>query len=252
MIPRFAVVPADVVLDGELTLHQLRVLMVLALHADRDRSSFPSQGRIAELVGSSRPRVNVTLQELEARGYLRSGRRHRSDGSETSKTYEVIFDLGLSQSDTGVYPPDDTGGVSPSRYTVNRPSNRPPSIYRSDQFDQFWSEYPLKVKKLEAQRVFKQLVKSGTATAEVLIDGARRYRASTSKKDRQYLQGPPAWLRAGRWMDEAPGYESARSVSPEALATSKERARAAKARIEATEAAMSAERKARWNENPAP
>ena len=245
MIPRFAVVPADVVLDGELTLHQLRVLMVLALHADRDRSSFPSQKRIAELVGSSRPRVNVTLQELEARGYLRSGRRHRSDGSETSKTYEVIFDLGLSQSDTGVYPLDDTGGVSPRRYTCNRPSNRPPSIYRSDQFNQFWAEYPLKSKKLEAERVFKQLVKSGTATAEAIIDGARRYRASTSKKEAQYIQGPPAWLRAGRWMDEGPGEETTRRSSPEDVA-------AAKARIEATEARMSAERKARWDENSSP
>ena len=244
MIPRFAVVPADVVLDGDLTLHQLRVLMVLALHADRDRSSFPSQRRIAELVGSSRSRVNATLQELEAEGYVRSGRRHRSDGSETSKTYEVIFDLGLSQSETGVYHPDETGGVSPRRDTINRPLEQTTSIYRSDQFNQFWAEYPLKSKKLEAERVFKQLVKSGTATAEVIIDGARRYRAATSKKDRQYVQGPPAWLRAGRWMDEGLNEGTTKRASPEDIA-------AAKARIEATEARMSAERKARWNENPA-
>lgn len=62
----------------------------------------------------------------------------------------------------------------------------------------WWQEYPNKVDKLDAQR--KYAIARRKITAEVLLDGVRRYAA---KRDDRPWKSPGTWLHKGCWEDAA-------------------------------------------------
>lgn len=68
-----------------------------------------------------------------------------------------------------------------------------------DDFDAFWSVYPLKAAKETARRAFAKAAKK--APVEVLIDGARRYRDDPNRVA-QFTKHPATWLNGGCWDDE--------------------------------------------------
>jgi uncharacterized protein YdaU (DUF1376 family) len=73
-------------------------------------------------------------------------------------------------------------------------------VSASEEFDGWWQECPRKVGKDAAAR--KYLIARRQADAETLLAGMRRYRASVSDKEPQYIVHPAAWLHQGRWKDE--------------------------------------------------
>jgi len=83
------------------------------------------------------------------------------------------------------------------------PSATAPTLVKDDDsaFDEWWKVYPRKVAKQDARKAYRAARK--TASAERLLDGARRYRADTTRQD-QFTAYPASWLNAGRWDDEGP------------------------------------------------
>lgn len=68
------------------------------------------------------------------------------------------------------------------------------------EFELFWEKFPNKKKKVEAQRVFERLVKSGTP-AQVIIDGIKG-NARLEREEKRFRPYPTTWLNDGGWMDE--------------------------------------------------
>jgi hypothetical protein len=67
-------------------------------------------------------------------------------------------------------------------------------------FGEFWTAYPKKVGKLDAERAFaKALQRAG---ADELIAGARRYAGERSGQDQKFTKHPATWLNKGCWGDE--------------------------------------------------
>lgn len=75
-------------------------------------------------------------------------------------------------------------------------------------FDQFWSIYPNRVGKREAEKAFLKAI--GRADIETILSGLRRYAAKTD--DRPWCN-PATWLNQDRW-DDAPA-----AVVPQPRAT---------------------------------
>ena len=69
-------------------------------------------------------------------------------------------------------------------------------------FAEFWTAYPRKVGKLDAERAWDTAIRRGADPAEI-IAAAELYARAKSGEDPQYTKHPGPWLRAGRWMDEA-------------------------------------------------
>lgn len=72
-----------------------------------------------------------------------------------------------------------------------------------DDFEEFWSLYPRKVAKPNAQKAYLKSRKKG-ATHEEIIDGLRKYIASVAGKDPTYIAHGASWLNAERWKDVIP------------------------------------------------
>lgn len=66
------------------------------------------------------------------------------------------------------------------------------------EFEQFWSVYPRRVAKLDAQRAFVKARK--VASLDVILAGVERYIAD--KPAYADWCHPATWLNRGRWMDE--------------------------------------------------
>ena len=128
----FAVIPyrAIVSLSGT----ELRFLAALAVHADENRTCFPSQGRLAAMLGVSRQRVSKVLKDLEQKGFVDSQRSKRCwDGAEDRKIYQILFDQPPTPATPEVAPPA-TSEVAPPATPEVAPINRPPEqTNRTDQ-----------------------------------------------------------------------------------------------------------------------
>lgn len=76
-------------------------------------------------------------------------------------------------------------------------------------FDQFWSIYPNRVGKRDAEKSFSRALKR--ADLETILDGLRRYVAKTD--DRPWCN-PATWLNQDRWDDAPADAPQPRSTAP--------------------------------------
>ena len=79
-------------------------------------------------------------------------------------------------------------------------------------FDRFYSLYPRKVGRLDAENAWRQMTAKYDATA--IIEGAKKFAAwcVSEGKEVRYIPHPATWLRGGRWMDG----ELQETIKPEA------------------------------------
>ena len=73
----------------------------------------------------------------------------------------------------------------------------------AEEFDSFWSLYPKKRGKRDAQKAWKQTAKD-RPSPEVLLSAVRAQAKSHqwSRDGGQFIPHPATWLRAGSWDDE--------------------------------------------------
>jgi hypothetical protein len=65
-------------------------------------------------------------------------------------------------------------------------------------FDKFWSEYPRKIKKKDASKIYSKIIK--TTPHETIMNGLHRYKSG--KPDYADWQHPTTWLNGEGWNDE--------------------------------------------------
>jgi hypothetical protein len=69
-------------------------------------------------------------------------------------------------------------------------------------FDIWWDQYPKKIAKKAARKVYGRIISKGEASSEELLTGAMRYAAAQTGKDPRYVKGPDGWLNGARWTDK--------------------------------------------------
>ena len=69
----------------------------------------------------------------------------------------------------------------------------------SNKFDEFWSIYPRKVGKRDAENAYKRALK--LVTSEEILEGAKRYATDPNRVD-QFTAHPATWLNRGSWADQ--------------------------------------------------
>lgn len=72
------------------------------------------------------------------------------------------------------------------------------------QFETWWSEYPNKKSKQDAQRIFEKLLAAQRVSFDELLAGAKAYaeHCRQEKTDPHYIKHPSTWLNQGCWADE--------------------------------------------------
>lgn len=77
-----------------------------------------------------------------------------------------------------------------------------------DRFTDFWSAYPKKVAKVDAERAWKKLKPSEGLASRIINDVDHRKNGSDWIKDNgRYIPYPATYLNQHRWEDEEPNHE---------------------------------------------
>ena len=86
---RYARIQLRAVTEPGLTLTDLRVLIVIAWHANEERLAWPSLTTIATLARTTEHKVTVSTKELETKRLLRKHRRRAKHG--WANVYEILL-----------------------------------------------------------------------------------------------------------------------------------------------------------------
>jgi hypothetical protein len=70
-------------------------------------------------------------------------------------------------------------------------------------FDQWYSFYPRKIARGQAQKAYEQAIKKGYSPEDLLV-GCQAFAAMirNEKTAQEFIPYPATWLRAERWLDE--------------------------------------------------
>lgn len=194
------------------------VLLVLANYADEGGCAYPSHRRLADETGLSDRTILTVMKTLEARGLLFRKERRRPDGSRSSDLITLTMG-GETISPRGendcaeVGKPFRGGGEVVSPLTTFEPSSNhqeEPSTERAlvraarnDGFERFWSAYPSKVGKRDAEKAYAKAVKRIDSPDPPGVMLAAIERAAQGRRWLEgYIPNPATWLNQDRWEDQ--------------------------------------------------
>lgn len=209
MTEGFAAIPNWMIRDANVSRRAIVVYGALASRAGRG-GIYPSQAQIAEDARCDERTVRRALKELEDLGVLERVRRVSSMGYRQSDGY-VLHPNGRPGSDEESMRSEVSARDDAYRTLVSAPTGQnaqvtplieeePLKKNPEDAFEEFWSVYPRHVAKAAARTKFKVALKS--ASAETIIDGARRFASDPNLPEMQFVPHPTTWLNQGRWDDD--------------------------------------------------
>ena len=79
-------------------------------------------------------------------------------------------------------------------------------------FESFYRQYPRKVGRVAAHRVWVRVTRATPAVA--IIAGLERQLEALRRRERQFIPHPATWLNQGRWQDEDLPDEALAALSP--------------------------------------
>lgn len=215
---RYSVIPGAAASDLRLSGLHFRILAHLGRFNQKKGWCRLSQAGLADMFEVRRQSVNKCVGELVGWGYI--DRQSQEETGESFCLYRTILDQGGVSGETDTPPEKRTRGVSgiadtsvasgrtpvsPPRTQKNEHIEHIEEVSSVNAFEEFWTAYPRKTSKGKAREAWASALEAG-ATAEQMIDGARRY--AGSKPDPQYTKHPTTWLNQECWHDEYAGRRS--------------------------------------------
>lgn len=193
-------------LDHGLSGKAIHLWLVLRKHGDESRTSFPGRGRLAEILGVSKPTITRLVDELAGHGALCFKQRMSEYGDYSSNEYHIHW----IENDKCRWFTDGLGGTSVDHPSTPVDQGGPPvmSIKRltkrdllkeESSFDEFWSVYPKRVARKKALQSWLVALKENDP--QMLINAARSYR-DDPKRLPEFTLHPTTWLNQERWLDE--------------------------------------------------
>lgn len=196
-MPNLSIIPAQAVMDRDLTHTQLRVLCAIGIHTNKlGGGVWTSLNTLADEAGVSRKTVQRSCEELVARGYLRITER-----PGTTNLYEVVLDPGHPD-DSGVRssgrPATQVIAVTPKRPKLTTPHNELVGLV-----DALKAVYPKRPEEPPFPALLKavDVVLKAGATPAQLTRAADRYatHCQLNHTEPQYVKSLVRFLTDGVW-----------------------------------------------------
>ena len=184
------------------------VLYWLADHHNGETNKcFPSLTRLAECCEMDKTTVIRHIDFLMVHGYVRKKKEVRKDGGYTSNSYILNLAEPKSQNTTspsGKMQPPLVAKHDTNQGSSNLGSNEVVFVRSIDEvidfFKEFWSLYPRKIGKAQAEKVFaKALTK---IEGDELLQKVELFSEVCKGKDQKFIPHAATWLNQERWNDE--------------------------------------------------
>lgn len=133
--------------------------------------------------------------------------------SDNKRTIITLLNWGIYQNNEKK---EDNGTTSEGQ---QKDTNQPLSIKHKEETDMsflhFWSAYPKKESKIDAEKAWKKLNPPKDLLEKILLSVERsKLSASWMKENGQYIPLPATWLRGRRWEDEVKEFPTPKQPGP--------------------------------------
>ena len=199
---RYTSVPNWVVRDPNYSPNAFRLLAYLLSHENGYELTY---GQIERQTTLGRYAINEAAKFLIAQGWLQWHQEKGSDGKWLAKTW-IIKNPELTNplpndSTTEPFRNGTTNGHKEEK-ELEKTTNKRNTLSKSDErelFEEFYKEYPRKMKRGDAMKAFSSALHR--ATFEDILAGAIRLRNDPNLPIERFIPYPATWLRADSWLD---------------------------------------------------
>ena len=173
-----------------------------------DYRLYPSQARMAKMVGCSEVTLRKYLKELVDNELLVVAHQYDADGRQKPNLYWLQAPKLLPEEGERILPPEVKILRGEGKESYDKSLNKNPlkNNIRSKQFDAWYSSYPKKQSKKAALKAFMNL-KPDALTACLADDLTARYKNT----ERKFIPLPSTYLNGERWDDEIDDAQCART-----------------------------------------
>ena len=197
----------NLVFESDLTPKARLVAFALAKYYRQGKECYPSFSTLRDDTGyTNNHTIGDAVKELQEAGFIRVRKGKIRNLSVQSQSYEFV---GVQ---TGEVTGEVTGEknaleIENKRNNINNINN----IYKkntkksfSQEFETWWSEYPRKVAKGQAEKIFSRLLEKKKVSFNELLDGVKRYaeHCRNQNTESEYIKHPSTWLNGECWADE--------------------------------------------------
>lgn len=210
----FIVIPARVRLDQSLLpLDKLIYGEILCL-SHQTGYCWAQNSTLGEVYGARPETVSRSIRKLQNAGYIQvsftgkgnSGRRILPLDSDINALDSQVktLDLHVKGDDVQIKAPLISGS-SPLDLEIKHNNKLNKKVEQMNLFNEFWSAYPRKQGKKNAERAFIKLTPDESLLGEILaaLDWQKQS-ASWTKENGQFIPLPATYLNGRRWEDEKP------------------------------------------------
>jgi hypothetical protein len=228
----------QVAADADLPPFAARLAIILLRYYSRtERAAWPSIATLARDLGAGERSIQRALQEMTPRhltiiaGGGRSATnkyrwnisvpatpdkpRQNCQGNEaetpSNLTLNPVKSVQKTPSEMTPEPFEENPLKEPSeslsiesdieKRRPSAPKKGLPKGWEAD-FEIWWKQYPRRVAKAAAGKVYQRIIGSGKAGVADLMAGALRYSAERAGQDPQFTKHPATWLNGACWADE--------------------------------------------------
>lgn len=160
---------------------------------------------LAEMTGYSERGIKTVLSELEDAGYLLREQHQVGGIFDRTNSYRVAISA-PSMGQTSPHPMGQTSPPVPSSSDTEEHTATDllvdldaPLQERSDPFEEWWSIWPKKVARSDAERAFKKAIKKIPLPA--LLASTHTWVNATNDMEKRFLPNPATWLNGERWLE---------------------------------------------------
>ena len=172
----------------------IRLYLILRRYAMNKDTCFPSRATLAEEMKVSLDTLDRAKKELIEMGAITVKGRATADGGQTSNEYTVFWYRGGRKSKEGGAEPVRRGEpqTAATKETTSKQTTTLPTG-----FSEFWAAYPRREGKASAERAYRKVL--STVSASALIAAAHAYAAETITREKKFIKQPATWLNGGFW-----------------------------------------------------
>lgn len=227
----FEQVPHWILFHPRVTANAVRLYLVLRSYAMGKGRAFPSRRTLAAAMAVSLPTLDAAKACLIKVGAVEVSERRHANGNQTTNLYVVRWNMprNLMGGQESFLPPTKnlshplprnlyTEADQEEAYEDEADTltlvQKPVVVGEDKDFDEFWDAYPRKENKAKARLAWVKARRR--VAAQVIIDGARRYRDDPNR-EAAFTAHAATWINGERWGDDPlpakEGKESGRIVT---------------------------------------
>lgn len=170
---------------------QKLILVILANYADENNTCYPSYKHLSKMIGLSTVKsVQQAIKHFTEIGYIVVEHRKNENGGYTSNRYHLKLPSAINYPSTT----EDTTLVSKSTNNTKEDTK----IIYSDNFEKFWSLYPRKIGKHQANKLFLKIDES---LIYKVIKATEIFVRNNLTTDIKYIPHPTTFLNQRRYED---------------------------------------------------